>query len=176
MIIEAGYDILELFAPKVFKRQTRDRRGMWVLALDENLRNLYVAKVGGKDRDVEDRLHAIAKALDGRDLHTVAYWAAAILDTNFSGDLETKFHHVDSTLREAALLADRYYLGCYVSDGKELYGNTPQYSFRDYLGLEHLPRAAVCAGPHEFPCECLACTQFEERLRRNRERREASAD
>ena len=176
MIIEAGYDILELFAPKLFKRRARNRRGMWVLALDENLRNLYLAKVGGKHREVEDRLHAIAKALDGRDLHAVAYWSAAVLDTEYSGDLEHEFHHIDTTLREAALLADRQYLGCYFSNGKELYGSTPRYSFRDYVGLEGLPRAAVCPGPHEVDCSCLACTQFEERLRRNRERHAAAAD
>jgi hypothetical protein len=143
---------------------------MWVLALDENLRNLYMTKVGGKQRDVENRLHAVAKALDGRRLRPVAYWAAAVVETDYGGDLEEGFHHIDTTLREAALLADHQYLGCYFSNGKELYGSVPRYSFRDYLGLEHLPRAAMCAGPHEFDCSCLACTQFEELLQRNRQK------
>ena len=176
MIIEAGYDILELFSPKVFKRRARYRRGMWVLALDENLRNLYMAKVGGKHQDVENRLHAVAKALDRRGLSPITYWAAAVVDTDYSGDLEEEFHHIDSMLSEAALLADHHYLGCYFSNGKELYGSVPRYSFRDYIGLEHLPRAAACPGPHEIGCTCLACTQFEERLERNRQRHDASSE
>lgn len=176
MIIEAGYDILELFSPKLFPRRSAHRPGMWVLALDEDLRNLYIAKVGGKNLSVSDRVVKIAKALDGRNQRPVAYWAAAIVDTSYSGDLSDAFRHVDDTLREAALLADRQYLGCYVSDGKDLYGSTPRYSFRDYPLLAHLPRPAICAGPHDFDCACLACTQFEERMRRNRERREAGSD
>ncbi len=176
MIIEAGYDILQLFSPKIFKRRRHYRRGMWVLALDENLRNVYLTKVGGKDRDVEDRLHAVAKALDGRGLSPVAYWAAAVVETDYSGDLEAEFRHIDTTLSEAALLAGHHYLGCLFSNGKDLYSSVPRYSFRDYLGLEHLPRAAVCLGPHEIGCACLACTQFEERLQRNRERHDASPE
>ena len=176
MIIEAGYDILQLFSPKIFKRRAHHRRGMWVLALDENLRNLYLAKVGGKQRDVETRLHAIAKALDGRGLSPVAYWAAAVVDTGYSGDLHAEFEHIETTLSEAALLAEHHYLGCYFSNGKELYSSTPRYSFRDYPAMSYFPRAASCAGPHSFDCACLACTQFEERLRRNRERNDAAAE
>lgn len=176
MIIEAGYDILELVSPKLFTRRDARRRGMWVLALDEDLRNLYIAKVGGKHRSVEDRLPAIAQALDGRNLRPVAHWAAAVVDTSYGGDLSQMFRHVDRTLSEAALLADRNYLGCYVSDGKALYGSTPRYSFRDYPLLAHLPRPAICPGPHDFVCACLACTQFEERMRRNREQHEATSE
>lgn len=143
---------------------------MWVLALDENLRNLYLTKVGGKQRDVENRLHAVKKALDGRGLSPVVYWAAAVVETDYGGDLEEGFHHIDTVLRDAALLADHHYLGCYFSDGKQLYGSVPRYSFRDYPLLSHLPRAAACLGPHELDCTCLACTQFEERLQRNREK------
>jgi hypothetical protein len=119
MIIEAGYDLFELFAPKLFgRRGSKTRRGTWVIAMDENLRNMHLTKVGGDASDaIENRIPKIVKG----------------------------FYH----------------------DG-------PRYSFRDYVGYEHLPRTASILGPHEYPCDCLACTQHEEMLQRNRERHQAA--
>ena len=144
-----------------------------MLALDEDLRNLHMTRVKDDDLPIEHRLEQISRALDKRAFRPVAYWALADVDTARSDDYHGDFEHIDSTLREAALLADRHYLGCYVSNGRDLWGSCPRYSFRDYVGMEDLPRVAICPGPHGYPCECLACTQFDERLQRNRERADA---
>lgn len=43
MIIEAGYDLFELFAPKLFgKHGSKRRQGTWVIAMDENLRTASI--------------------------------------------------------------------------------------------------------------------------------------
>ncbi|MBB5633738.1 hypothetical protein BKA04_001961 [Cryobacterium mesophilum] len=66
MIIEAGYDLFELFAPKIFaKPRAKGRHGTWVLALDENLRNQHLTKVGGDASDViENRIHKVVTCGD----------------------------------------------------------------------------------------------------------------
>ena len=176
MIIEAGYDLFELFAPKLFaKRGSKARRATWVVAMDENLRNMHMAKVGGDaSGPIENHIHNVVKALNKRAVRDVAYYALAHLDTEFHDDYCNQFEHIEETLRLAPELIEHELLGLYVSNGKGLYSCGPRYSFRDYVGYEHLPRNAIIQGPHEMPCSCLACTQHEEMLRRNRERHHAT--
>ncbi|MHB1173049.1 MAG: hypothetical protein ACYCZY_11295 [Lacisediminihabitans sp.] len=46
MIVEAGYDLLQLIQPELFASD-ESKRGLWMLAMDKNLRELFV-------RDVSD--------------------------------------------------------------------------------------------------------------------------
>lgn len=181
MIIEAGYDVAILIHPKLFaKRGARRKSGTWIVAMDEDLRFLYTAKVGGDaTAPVLDRIPNIVKALTKyNDVWTVAHYVLAHLDTDLQGSFQSQqsndyfveLHDLDDTLTQTAALADHKLLGVYVSSGEILCGTVPRYSFRDYAGLEHLPRAAVFSGPHGFSCTCGACTQHEEMLRRNREK------
>ena len=172
MIIEAGYDLFELFAPKLFVRRTAKRRlGTWVIAMDENLRNLYMEEVGGEASEpLGDRIPQVAEALNKNELGHVAYYALAQLDTGLSGDRSAEFQSLIETLRLAPELIEHECLGIFLSDGKGLYGSGPRFSFRDYIGYEHLPRTAFFPGPHEYPCSCMACTQHDEMLQRNWER------
>lgn len=176
MIIEAGYDLFELFAPRLFAQcGSSARRGTWVLAMDENLRNLHLKKVGGdSSAPIEDRIPRIVKSLTKGSLRPVVYYAVAHLDTGLRDDYSSQFHQFDETLRLAPELIEHELLCTYFSNGKDLYSSGPRYSFRDYVGLEHLPRTATVLGPHKFPCSCPACTQFEAMLKRNRARHQAS--
>ena len=176
MIIEAGYDLFELFAHKLFtKRGSRSRQETWVIAMDENLRNMHMTKVGGDASDaIENRIPKIVKALNKRSFRPVAYYALAHLDTELHGDYDNVFEHLLETLRMAPELIEHELLGAYLSNGKSLYHDGPRYSFRDYVGYEHLPRTASIPGPHEFHCSCLACMQHQEMLQRNRERHDAA--
>jgi len=176
MIIEAGYDLFELFAPMLFvKHRSKAKRGTWVLAMDESLRNLHTTKVGGDASEaIENRIPNIVTALNKRALCPVAYYAVAHLDTQLSHDYSEPFEHFAETLRLAPELIQHELLSIYFSNGKSLYRDGPRYSFRDYIGYEHLPRTATIPGPHECSCSCLACTQHEEMLQRNRERHRAA--
>ena len=176
MIIEAGYDLFELFAPKLFaKRGPKRRLGTWVIAMDESLRNMHMTKVAGEASGaIEDRIPQIVEALNKRSLRPVTYYALAHLDTELHDDYDDAFEHFLETLRMAPELIEHELLGTYLSNGKSLYHSGPRYSFRDYVGYEHLPRTASIPGPHEYPCSCLACTQHEEMLQRNWERHNAA--
>ena len=172
MIIEAGYDLMELFAPKLFvKRGSKRRTNTWVIAMDENLRHLHLTEVGGDaSNPIEERIPQIEKALNKHKLRPVVYYALAHLDTNLHDDCDAEFDHLDETLRLAPELIEYLNLGIYLSNGKDVYSSGPRYSFRDYIGYEHLPRNAIILGPHECPCSCQACTQHDEMLRRNWEK------
>lgn len=175
MIIEAGYDLLQLFSPDLFpKRKMPGRRALWVIAMDEDLRLLYSKKVkGDANLPIEERACEIADALADESPWRVAYFAVACLDTDLCGNYSSEFERQVEMLRSAPELIEHELIGHYLSDGKGLYSSAPRYSFRDYLGLEHLPRVAILPGPHEYPCDCLACVQFEDKLRLNRERHAA---
>lgn len=172
MIIEAGHDLFELFAPKIFVRRTAKRRqGTWVLAMDEELRNLYMEEVGGEaSAPIADRIPDIVKALGEHSLGRVVYYALAQLDTGLSDEFDVEFTQLIETLRLAPELIDYELLGMFLSDGKGVRGTGPRYSFRDYDGFEHLPRIASIPGPHERSCNCLACAQHEVRRQRSWER------
>ncbi len=175
MIIEAGYDLFQLFAPHLFpKKRKPGRKAMWVIAMDDQLRQLYVKKVkGDAGATMESRVCDIADSLAGHFPTPTAYFAVGCLDTDLRGDYGAEFERQYDTLRSAPELIEHEFIGNYLSNGKSLYSSAPRYSFRDYVGLEHLPRVAILPGPHEYPCECLACVQFEEKLRANWERHAA---
>ncbi|MBX3091203.1 MAG: hypothetical protein KF801_01690 [Cryobacterium sp.] len=160
MIIEAGYDLLELFAPKLFaKHGSKRRTNTWVIAMDENLRHLHLTKVGGDaSSPIEERIPQIVKALNKSKLRPVVYYALAHLDTELHGDYEAEFDHLNEILELAPELIEYECLGTYLTNGKGFFSSGPRYSFRDYIGYEHLPRTATVLGPHERPCTCLACT------------------
>jgi hypothetical protein len=145
-----------------------------VIAMDENLRNMHMTKVGGDASDaIENRIPKIVEALNKRSFRPVVYYALAHLDTELQDDYDNEFEHLLEILRMAPELIDHELLGTYLSNGKSLYHDGPRYSFRDYVGYEHLPRTASIPGPHEYPCSCPACTQHEEMLQRNWERHSA---
>ncbi|MCW4386316.1 hypothetical protein OH146_11085 [Salinibacterium sp. SYSU T00001] len=175
MIIEAGYDLLQLFAPKLFRRgRDRRRMGMWVITMDKNLRQLDMRKVSTRHmQSVEECIPRIADMLSNSELGEVAYYAFARLDTDLPVDLSCVLEHQHESLALAPELVEYKLLNNYLSNGRDLYSRGPRYSYRDYIGMEHLPRAAVLPGPHDYPCACLACTQHEELLR---ERRAAAAN
>jgi hypothetical protein len=172
MIIEAGYDLFELFSPRLFVRRTPKRRqGTWVLAMDENLRNLYVKKVGGEESDpIADRIPDVLKALGQDSLGRVVYYAVARLDTGLGSEFDVEFEQFVDTMRQAPELMDFEPLGWFLSNGKSARCTGPRYSFSDYVGYEHLPRVAFLPGPHDHPCNCLACAQDEMRRQRSWER------
>jgi|SRR5690606_19552940 len=176
MIIEAGYDLFELFAPKLFVRRSAKRRqGTWVIAMDENLRNLYTEEVGGEASEpIANRVADVAEALNKHSLGHVAYYALAQLDTELSGDWSGYFEDLCEPLRLSPELIEHEMIGTFLSDGKGVYSSGPRYSFRDYFGYEHLPRTAFFPGPHEYRCSCVACTQHEEVLQRNWERHQST--
>lgn len=181
MIIEAGYDIAALIQSKLFaKRGARRKIRTWVVAMDEDLRFLYTAKVGGDEAaPLLDRIPNIVKALTKySDLWKVAHFVLEHLDTDLqrsfqsqqSNDYFVELHDLHDALTQVAELADHKLLGVYMSSGEILCGTVPRHSFRDYPLLNHLPRALILPGPHDLSCSCLACTQYADKLRRNRER------
>lgn len=171
MIIEAGYDLLELFA----KHDSTRRTNTWVIAMDENLRHLHLTKVGGDaSSPLEERIPKIVKALNRRQLRPVVYYALAHLDTELHDDYSTEFDHLNEILELAPELIEYECLGTYLTNGKGFFSSGPYYSFRDYVGYEHLPRSATVLGPHGYPCSGVACARPEEMLQRNRDRHQAS--
>lgn len=161
MIIEAGYDVLELFAHRLFPKK-KSRTGMWVLLLDRDLRNIRVAPVRSDD-SWPSRTRAITKALRSKkNYRKPAYFVVARRDTSITGD---EAWHEQCEALEAMDVAGVELLGSMLSCGREVYSSVARYSFRDYPSLEHLPRPAICEGPHAFiNCPCLACVQYEDRL------------
>ena len=175
MIIEAGYDVLEILAPKVFTKRSI-ASGMWVLLLDADLRNIRVAKLKVKPTDDWDtRVSAIAKALKSKKNYRQAkYFVVARLDTALGealGDRESEWQSQCGVLKSSRSFGGAELLGSVLSWGADALSSVPRFSFRDYLSLEHLPRPAICHGPHSFmDCPCLACTEYENRLKSARVR------
>ena len=171
MIIEAGYDVLEILSPKLFTMQT-NASGMWVLLLDADLRNIRVAKLKVKPTDNWDaRISAIAKALRSKKNYRQAkYFVVARLDTAL-GESESEWEVQCRVLESSRAFGGAELLGSLLSWGVDALSSVPRFSFRDYPSLEHLPRPAICRGPHSFmDCPCLACTEYEDRLKAARVR------
>ena len=143
--------------------------------MDENLRYQGMKTVSGDASGaIESRIPKIVKALNKRAIRRVAYYALAHLDTELHDDYSDQFEQLEETLRLAPELIEHELLGLYLSNGQGFYNSGPRYSFRDYVGYEHLPRNAIIAGPHEIPCTCVACKQRDEMLRRNWDRNNAA--
>ena len=162
MIIEAGYDLGMRLTPFLARR--RNRRALWIIAMDDQLRELFIDQVSPKFagsvgahiddlRDIlsPDREHPPAK-----------YFALA----HGIGKLRVNDPHRgivdrdDQLVHESPELIDYRYLGRMVYDGEWIFTTWPRYSFRDYIGFEDLPRTAIFAGPHGTACECPACEQL----------------
>ena len=176
VIIEAGYDIKMLLAPKLLRRR-RVRDSTWVLVLDENLRFHDLVKIRASSEDpAEVHAREIRGVLMKDSVIRTKHYAVGTLTTGFTCIEDDRYGsgagHLDSytsALRTSPLLADFELLGFIHSNGEHWCTDLPRYSFRDYVGLEHLPRSESFDGPHSFGNDCCpACERFEQRLARNR--------
>jgi len=181
MIIEAGYDLYQLLAPKLL-RGKKPRDATWVVVMDEDLRFMLIAKVRTSVHDsVESQATQIYKALTRETWVRAKYFAIGRLDTSFvcserSGDDYPGGHLdvYDEAIRKAPALQDFELIGHMHSDGVGLCSDVPRFSLRDYGGLEHLPRSESFPGPHSFAGDCCpACIRFNDRLDANRARAES---
>jgi hypothetical protein len=168
MIIEAGYDVVQL-ADACVNRNSRSRRVLWMIALDEYLRLVSTSRIAREMRlPVAAYIDEISAAL-GRSAIPVRYIALAYRAAGDSSD-STWLGEIDERLTADGWLGDVELLGQVVFDRSGYFSTVPRFSFRDYIGLEHLPRAVSVLGPHDLGCECVACVHFEQMLRENRRR------
>lgn len=170
MIIEAGYDLQQLIGPELFADEA-SRGSLWVMAMDEDLRFLFTRKVRDEvPGSLEDAVPELVAVLDGAPLEP-HYFVLAHMVPSMGPDIADEVHREDERIHSAVALAKYELLGRLVFDDEYVYSSAPRYSFRDYVGCENLPRAAVIPGPHEFlSCACLACAQHEAKLERARSR------
>ncbi|MCS5736248.1 hypothetical protein [Herbiconiux daphne] len=179
MIIEAGYDVLQLIEPVVHRDDT-SRHSLWVLGLDSDLRLLFL-DIAARfvQHDAVDYLKQIDACLS-QSIRPVRYVVLAYHDHSRRWEPDGWLDAIDECLSARPEFAGRELLGQVVFTDDGYFSTVPRYSFRDYPSLEALPRAAACAGPHLFlDCGCLACRQFEERrdrARRDRLHDESAAD
>ena len=175
MIIEAGYDILQLLSSKLFKKTGTLKAGIWVAAMDEDLRYLFRARVkGDPEIPLDDRPRDIARALTRKRYPKhAAYYVLAIVEPGAPDRGECGHEDLKPATQQGTELAGHELLGVIVTNGGVGWWSTlPLHQFRDY-GLDHLPRAAVYPGPHTYECECGACSMWNEKMRGYREQREA---
>ena len=169
MIIEAGYDVVQLLDASVNKTG-RSRRGLWMLSMDENLRVVAQPRITARMHlPVEAYIDEVSLALR-RSPVPVTYIALGYA-TTLPLDEPFWLHAVDERLSSDGWLGDVELLGQVVFARDGFVSTVPRFSFRDYIGLEHLPRSVSVLGPHDVGCECVACVHFEQMLRENRQRR-----
>ena len=172
MIIEAGYDVV-LLADASINRNSRTRRALWLIAADENLRLISTDRVtSDMQLPVAAYIDEISAALT-RSPVPVRYIALAYRSTGPSSDPRW-LGEIDERLTADGWLGDVELLGQIVFDRTGYFSTVPRFSFRDYIGLEHLPRAVSVLGPHDVGCECVACVHFEQLLLENRQSAEAA--
>lgn len=179
MIIEAGYDIIQLLSPKLFKKSAPLKAGIWVAAMDEDLRYLFRARVkGDPEVPLNHRPRDIARALTRKRYPKhAAYYVLAIVEPGAPDRSDDGYDYEDLTeaTQHGKELASHELLGVVVTNGGMGWWSTlPLHQFRDY-GMDHLPRAAVFRGPHPSECDCGACTLWNDTMRRNREEYQARA-
>jgi len=175
MIIEAGYDIVELLLNGVANRRNSDTKEnenpLWVLTMDAQLRYWSTSRVvdhmgASSDQHIED----IARKLNEEPRYS-AYYVLAHTTRVHHRDDDDWLYDLDQIIKNHPDLDGHELLGQVVFDETGFFSTIPRYSFRDYVGLEHLPRAASFAGPHEWSnCPCAACVQHEKLLEENRAR------
>jgi hypothetical protein len=167
VIIEAGYDLGMRLMPVL--RRAKGRQGLWVMAMDQDLREVSISRVSRWFKgSIDQHLAELHRTLSSRDNTALArYFALAHGLPQLSDDDSTAtWVHLDDELVHTSVeLVDFRYLGRVVYDGKWIFTSWPRYSFRDYLGLEDLPRTATYLGPHSFKCGCPACEQLYANLR-----------
>lgn len=173
MIIEAGYDVMQLLDSTVNKN-ARSKRGLWLLVMDEYLRFQSLATVAAEMKmPVEAYIDEVSAALRREPLPP-KYIVLAYRTTELLPDSGWLFAR-DEKLTADGWLGDVQLLGQVVFDRTGYFSTVPRFRFRDYIGLEDLPRSASVLGPHEIGCECVACVHFEQMLYENRKRREANS-
>ncbi|WP_142206650.1 hypothetical protein [Subtercola boreus] len=163
MIIEAGYDIHQLFSG-VFREGTETRKGLWIMAMDEDLRLCFLRPVTDRmSGRLVDHVEKISEALHD-DVQEVAYFALASATATVQPE-EGRLSEIGRDLMACPQLEDYELLGHVIYDPEGYISSIPLYSFQDYLGYGHLPRALAVEGPHDFvwACTCLACTQYRRR-------------
>jgi hypothetical protein len=178
MIIEAGYDILELLVNSVANRQSTDpsdnavRDGpLWVLTMDAQLRYWQTTRVVDKmGSSTDEHIDDIARKLNEEPHHSVYYVLAHTTSVTRQAD-DDWLYHLDQSIKHHPALEGHELLGQVVFDETGYFSTVPRYSFRDYAGLEHLPRAASFTGPHAWSnCLCAGCVQHEVLLKEIRAR------
>jgi len=173
MIIEAGYDLVRLADASV-NGGSRARRALWMIALDEYLRLISTTSIVREMHlPVAAYIDEISAALH-RSSMPVKYLALAYRSSTTSSD-STWLGESDERLTADGWLGDVELLGQIVFDRTGVFCTVPRFGFRDYIGLEHLPRAVSVLGPHDVGCECVACVHFEQLLRENRPASDAAS-
>lgn len=159
MIIEAGYELRELIAPRL-ARNAASKQELWILKMDRDLRFSGSAPIVEQlGPSILPHIRTILDALhpDYGHYFAIAHW-----------DNQPQYHQYgdsepdDAVLGEAAESRGFEFIGHIVLDGESWHSSGPMYSFRDYGG--DLPRALVVRGPHPFGCDCVACVDFEQKL------------
>jgi hypothetical protein len=153
MIIESGIDVLQALCGSV---SSDNPDGVWIVAMDENLRLLYVDPVVRQVvGDVEQHVDDIAQYLEAaRD---IAYYALGWTSPVEVDNESTWLADVDRRLHDDPGLAVARLLGIIVFDRSSLYASLPRCDFSIERGFQDLPRAMALAGPHGLDCSCPPC-------------------
>ncbi|GAB3606532.1 hypothetical protein GCM10027413_19410 [Conyzicola nivalis] len=153
MIIESGIDVLQALCGSV---SSDNPDGLWIVAMDENLRLLYVEPVVRQlSGPVEQHLDDIAEYLgSARD---IAYFALGWTSAVEVDSESTWLADVDRRLHEDPGVAVSRLLGIIVFDRSSLYSSLPHCEFSIERGFQDLPRAMMVAGPHGLDCSCPPC-------------------
>ena len=153
MIIESGIDIVQTLCGSV---SNDNPRGLWIVAMDANLRLLYVEPVARDiTGDPHDHVDDIAAFLDGGS--EIAYFA---LGWTSEAEIDREsgwLADIDRRLHDEPALARARLLGIIVFDGAALYSSLPGCAFSIERGFQDLPRAMAIAGPHGLDCSCPPC-------------------
>jgi hypothetical protein len=153
MIIESGIDICQVLVGSV---SNDDPHGLWIVAMDDALRLLYVDPVVPRMTGaVVDHLDAVDAFLDSAG--EVAYFALAWTGDRPADREPAWLDDLDRRLREAPELARSRLLGLIVFDGDGVHSTLPGCAFSLETGYRDLPRAMPINGPHGLECACPLC-------------------
>lgn len=161
MIIEAGYDILELLLRGRF-----DPGSLRMVQLDRDLRLMRTRTVLPNFTGTFDAatVEAVDAAIPGPDDDDdEGRWAVRYIALGF--DVSDVSPYPESLDWDRVKVLDEWLscrgiglLGIQLYDDEGWVSTGPMYSFESYVGSEDLPRVVVVRGPHPFgSCECVAC-------------------
>ncbi len=169
MIIEAGYDIVELISASV-TRDDETRRALWVMCMDADLHYLSIRRAcDTMTESIESHVDDIVAILQS-DFRPVTYFVLGHAEAEKRANPDGWLYGTDERIRLMPALTDYQLLGRVVFDPEGFYSSVPRYSFRDYPALSDLPRTATIPGPHEVGCQCLSCETYERMLADNWQR------
>ena len=159
MIIEAGWDLGMRLTPIL--RRRKDRKALWIIAMDEGMRELFIDRVCSKyagtvARHIDELRDVLAP---DREHPPAKYFALAHGIGHLKVGEPTKgvLDADDQLLHESPELINYGYLGRMVYDGQWIFSTWPRYRLSGYPGFEDLPQAVTFAGPHGDDCGCPAC-------------------